>query len=220
VSRCLNQFKAVIFDMDGLLLDTETIAIESFQAACEENGFKPDLQVYYRCIGTTHAMTRKILEEGYGDSFQYDTIAGSWNRIFTGRIENDKIALKTGAVELLNYLVSSGIRRAVVTSTRHSTACKMLSNAGLRDYFEFIIGGDEIEHGKPAPDIYLKACRQTGLEPADCLALEDSENGVRSAVAAGLTVIQVPDIVKPSDEVKALGHMIMPSLADVEAYLR
>jgi beta-phosphoglucomutase-like phosphatase (HAD superfamily) len=213
------RLKAVIFDMDGLLLETEKIALKAFQEAAAESGLKLDLATYYRCIGTTHARTREILMEGYGPDFPYEKMAVVWNKKFTYQVENFPIPLKEGTIELLQYLVHSAIPRAVVTSTRSGTALKMLDNAGIINYFEFVIGGDQIVLGKPNPEIYLKACERFKVEPGDCLALEDSENGVRSALAAGLTVIQIPDLIQPSSEVKTFGHQIMKSLLEVKQYL-
>jgi HAD superfamily hydrolase (TIGR01509 family) len=215
----LKHFNAVIFDMDGLLLDTETIALKAFVEACREQGLNPDLAVYHQCIGTTYARTRQILQEGYGPDFPYDAISKSWNQKFTNAVENFPIPKKDGVVELLEYLETASIKKAIVTSTRRPSALKMLGNAGILKYFEFVIGGDQIANGKPHPEIYLTACQKLGEKPADCLALEDSENGVRSALAAGLTVIQIPDLVQPSAEVKAFGHLILRSLVEVKNYL-
>jgi HAD superfamily hydrolase (TIGR01509 family) len=215
----LRDFKAVVFDMDGLLLDTEMIALRAFKEACREQGLNPDLGVYYRCIGTTHARTREILQEGYGPNFPYDIISRTWNQKFTYQVENLPIPRKEGVDDLLKYLEQRAIRRVIVTSTRYPTAVKMLGNAGILGYFEFIIGGDQIQNGKPHPEIYLAACQKLGEIPSDCLALEDSENGVKSATAAGLVVIQVPDLVLPSAEFRSLGHMILRSLNDVQQYL-
>jgi HAD superfamily hydrolase (TIGR01509 family) len=215
----LTKHNAVIFDMDGLLLDTETIALKAFQEACREHGLDPDLSVYHKCIGTTYARTREILQEGYGPQFPYDTISKLWNQKFTCEVENFPIPKKEGVVGLLEYLKKNSIKRVVVTSTRRPTALRMLGNAGILDFFGFVIGGDQITNGKPHPEIYLTACQKLGEKPVDCLALEDSENGVRSARAAGIPVIQIPDLVPLSEEVKAFGHLVLKSLCEVEKYL-
>ncbi len=215
----LKNFNAVVFDMDGLLLDTETIALRAFVAACQEMGLNPDLGIYHKCIGTNFARTRQILQEGYGPDFPYDAISKLWNQKFTHQVENFPIPKKEGVVSLLEFLEQTGIKRVIVTSTRYPTALKMLQNAGILRYFEFVIGGDQIINGKPHPEIYLNACQKLGEKPSDCLALEDSENGVRSALTAGLTVIQIPDLVQPTDEVKAFGHLILGSLIEVKTLI-
>jgi len=213
----LKNIRAVIFDMDGLLLDSEKISLATFIEACRENNYEPDVSDYYRCIGTTPPKTREILMDAYGSAFPYQAVSDLWRKKFNEQALNYPIPLKDGVLDVLKFLESRGIEKAVVTSTYQEPARKMLSNANIVRFFGFIIGGDEITHGKPDPEIYLAACRKLGESPADCLALEDSNNGVLSASAAGLMVIQVPDLVEPSEDVKAMGHKIVKSLVDVLA---
>jgi HAD superfamily hydrolase (TIGR01509 family) len=215
----LKHINAVIFDMDGLLLDTEKISQTTFVAACREYHFEPDLQVYYQCIGTTMPKTKTILTEGYGQGFPYEAVSSLWRQKFHEETAKP-VPLKAGALSLLQYLEQKQIKKAVVTSTKHQRAQDELNNAEILHYFVFILGGDQIGQGKPDPEIYLKACQKLNKDPSCCLALEDSDNGVRSAFSAGLQVIQVPDMLEPSAEVKALGHQIMRSLADVEVLIR
>jgi len=216
----LTNIKAVIFDMDGLLLDSERIALATFVAACRENDFEPDVAVYYRCIGGNDSRTREVLTEGYGEGFHYDTVMASWQKKNEEEASTRAFPVKPGALYLLQGLKARKIKMAVVTSTRRDSAVRKLSNAGMLPFFEFVIGGDQIKNSKPHPEIYLTACRRLGEKPSDCLALEDSDNGVLSATAAGLTVIQVPDLLSPSEKVKALGHRIVSSLVEVEELLR
>jgi len=95
---------------------------------------------------------------------------------------------------------------------------KRLKHAGLLEYFDLIIGGDQVEKGKPHPDIYLLVTENLLVNPQRCLALEDSENGVKSAVSTQMSVIQIPDMMQPSEELKQLGHTILASLEDVVGY--
>jgi HAD superfamily hydrolase (TIGR01509 family) len=215
----LNGFGAVIFDMDGLLLDSERIALATFVEACRNVGFEADVSVYYKCIGGNAARTKEILTQGYGDSFPFDSVDRLWHAKYEEEAATHPFPVKAGALQLLRLLKERGVRTAVVTSTRHDSAQRKLSNAGLAQFFEFVVGGDEIVNCKPDPEIYLQACRRLGEAAARCIALEDSDNGVLSACAAGLTVIQVPDLLQPSERVRALGHRIMASLVDVTEFL-
>jgi HAD superfamily hydrolase (TIGR01509 family) len=204
--------------MDGLLLDTEVISLSTFVAACRNCSFEPDLQVYYRCIGTTFPRAQQILQQGYGKDFPLKVVVALWEKFYRQELDK-KTPLKSGALSLLQYLDRKGMQKAVVTSTYKESAHRRLSNAGILSYFALVQCGDEIINGKPHPEIYLKACRKLGVAPAECLALEDSDNGVLSAHRAGLTIIQVPDVLEPSAKVKSLGHKILKSLAEVEEML-
>lgn len=199
--------------MDGLLLDTEKIALSAFTEACREYDFEPDVEVYYRCIGT-HA-AREILSEGYGPDFPCDAVLVLWEEKYRAIITNQPVPLKPGVLDLLQLLERDSVKTAVVTSTKKDLALIKLTNTGLLRYFDFVLGGDQVTRSKPDPEMYLTACQRMGEEPADCLALEDSDNGALAAIRAGLTVIQVPDMVEPSAKVRALGHKIVKSLEEV-----
>ena len=216
----MKNINAVLFDMDGLLLDTERIALATFVEACRVHHFEPDVAVYLKCIGTKDTRTREILLEGYGKEFPFQPVYDLWRRKYSEETSTKPIPLKAGALDLLHRLEEEGLKRAVVTSTRQESALQKLSHTEVLGFFDFVIGGDQVLNGKPDPEIYLTACGKLGEEPGMCLALEDSDNGVLSATRAGLTVIQVPDLKEPSGEVKALGHKIVRSLADVLELIR
>jgi HAD superfamily hydrolase (TIGR01509 family) len=215
----LKKLDAVVFDMDGLLLDTEPISQKTFVDACRAFYFEPDLKIYHRCIGTNAERTREILAEGYGPDFPFNDILKLWLAYYDEAI-CQPIPIKPGALSLLEYLETRQLKKAVATSTRRENAVKKLKGAKIAHFFEFILGGDQITRGKPDPEMYLTTCRQMGAEPGRCLALEDSENGVKSAISAGLMVIQVPDLIQPSADVRALGHAIVDSLTEVEKMFR
>jgi beta-phosphoglucomutase-like phosphatase (HAD superfamily) len=154
----LNTYNAVIFDMDGLLLDSEAIALTTFVDSCRKCGFKPDdMQVYYKCIGTNWSTTREILMEGYGEDFPLDTISEIWGEQYHRETLTKPVPMKKGALSLLRYLEKEGIKKAIVTSSRKKNALIKLTNAGILDFFEFVLGGDEITNGKPNPEMYLTA---------------------------------------------------------------
>jgi HAD superfamily hydrolase (TIGR01509 family) len=206
--------------MDGLLLDTEKISLSTFLEACRHHGYQPDVQVYYKIIGTTSQKTHEVLMEGYGPDFPLEAIFGHWRQNYRVQAIEQPVPVKEGVLNLLSYLEDEAIRKIVVTSTQRANAERMLANAQILSRFEFVMGGDQISKGKPDPEIYLTACRKLGAVPAHCLALEDSENGVLSAFRAGLIVVQVPDLLPPSDAVRSLGHCIVGTLSEAKMIIQ
>jgi len=211
----VKDFQAVIFDMDGLLLDSERIARDTFVSACKTYDFDPDLNIYYECIGTTGAGTENVLMNGYGKDFPYDLIKSVWSELYNKETLTKPVPVKEGVVQLLELLKTLKFPLSVATSSRSTSAVKKLTNAGLISYFSSILGGDQVSAGKPSPEIYIKTSERIGIPPSSCLVIEDSDNGVRAAHAAGMQVIQIPDLKRPSAEVENFGHLILNSLLDV-----
>lgn len=210
---------AVVFDMDGLLLDSERLARLAFWEACDELGVAVEDAVYARCIGSTPAGTEQILQEALGPELNFPVLDRMWSDRYAARLEAGPVDLKPGAIDLLVALAELGIPRGLATSTGRGLATRKLTGAGVISYFACLICGGETARGKPHPDPYLAAVACLGVPAGAAWALEDSENGVRSAHAAGLRVFQVPDLVAPSVELRALGHAVVPSLSDVLAAL-
>lgn len=210
----------VLFDMDGLLLDSERLARDAFIRACEDHGFAADLVTYHQCIGSTHEKTEELLMAAYGENFPYEAIDARWSAHYHARLVEAPVPVKTGAVDLLEHLRARSVPMALVTSTRRATALKKLEATELLDFFSCLICGGETERGKPNPEPYLAASARLTLTPASCWALEDSSNGVRAAVSAGCTVFQVPDLVEPPEDLKQLGHQIVATLHEVRDALR
>jgi HAD superfamily hydrolase (TIGR01509 family) len=211
--------QALVFDMDGLLLDTERIALETFETACRAHHCAVDRDVYYRCIGSNGDGTRAILQNALGQSFPYDRISKDWMALYRQRVSTQAVDLKDGVLELLELVRRLRLPIALATSTHTELANTKLRLAGLDAFFAAIIGGDAVAHGKPHAEPYLAATRALGHPPGTCWAIEDSDNGVRSAYAAGLYVLQVPDLVQPSEAVRNLGHAVLTSLHDVARLL-
>lgn len=209
--------QAVIFDMDGLMLDSERALLGCLAQAGAEAGHALPEAFLLSLIGSSDALTRQRIAEQVGadavDALLQDSYA-RYERLVAAGVPH-----RPGIIDLLDTLVAHGVPRAVATSTRRPLALRKLESAGLLRYFEHVATSSDVARPKPAPDIYLLAAARLGVEPRHCLALEDSPTGVRAALAAGMTVIQVPDLLQPDADVRALGHAIAGSLHDVRGLL-
>lgn len=214
----LKEFEAVIFDMDGLLIDSEKIAFEAFSEICAQFSLGDQSALFYKCIGTNRAAGEQVIKDGFEGMVNYIEFLAAWDTLYIARTTNTKIPLKAGAQELLEHIASLELPIGVATSSSTRRATQKLGDGGIFQYFTTIVGGEQVAKSKPHPDIFLKAAALLGARAEKCLALEDSENGVKAAVGAGMVTIQVPDLVEPSSELQSLGHIILTSLAHVKSY--
>ncbi|WP_313320541.1 HAD family phosphatase [Stenotrophomonas sp.] len=209
--------QAVVFDMDGLMLDSERALLGCLEQAAQSHGLVLERSLLLSLIGSPDAVTRQKLADVLGLARTDTLLADSYARY--GAIVDAGVPLRPGIIELLELLDQHGIPRAVATATRSPLAQRKLAAAGLLSYFQFVATSTDVAHSKPAPDIYLHAARGLGVDPVHCLALEDSPTGVRAALAAGMTTIQIPDLLEPDEQVRGLGHHITTSLHDVHGLL-
>lgn len=214
------KLSAAIFDMDGLLLDTERVCLDAFSAACNEVGAPCLVDVYLSTIGCGEQEIFDILTAGYKEIFNYSVIHEKWRVLYEDAALHAPTPLKPGVKNIIAWLQDHDIPIAVATSTRREHAIKKLKMAGIYACFDQLVGGDEIENSKPAPDIYLEAARRLSVLPNEGIAFEDSNTGVKAAMAAGLHTFQIPDLIQPSDEVIALGVNIRPSLDEALQHVR
>jgi HAD superfamily hydrolase (TIGR01509 family) len=204
--------------MDGTLLDTERVAQQAFFTVCDELGVAPRRDLLKRCVGAAEPIARQVLKDGYGPGLDCERFFQAWNRNFNSLSRLLPAPLKEGAVALLDAVAQLGLPMAIATSSGTSDAIEKLQQAGLLGRFRTVIGADQVQRPKPDPEVYLKAADFLGVDPRACLALEDSEYGVRAAHAAGMTVIQVPDLTEPSADLRSLGHIVLASLKEVAGY--
>ncbi|MGK7870097.1 HAD family hydrolase [Falsiroseomonas sp. E2-1-a20] len=209
---------ALVFDMDGLIFDTETLYREAIFAAAAEAGRAMTPALFLSLIGNPWPRNRALLLAAFGEAFAVEAFRDEWVRYFEALALHRQF-LKPGVVALLDRLDALGLPRAIATSSAHATAAHHLAAHGLAGRFHHIVAQGDYARGKPAPDPYLLAAARLGVAPALCLALEDSHNGVRSAAAAGMMTVMVPDLLEATDEISALCVGIAPDLHAVARLL-
>ena len=205
---------AVIFDMDGLLFDSEKLYQEAVLLAATEGGYAVAGHVFGRTVGLPWAQSRSLLLAHFGEHFPVDEFEAAWIRHFWV-IAETRLTVKPGVLELLDTLDEFNVPRAIATSSSHQTVERHLTAHDLKGRFHAIVGHGDYATGKPAPDPFLKAAERLEIVPGHCLALEDSHNGVRSAAAAGMMTIMVPDLLEPTDEMRDLCLHIALDLHEV-----
>jgi HAD superfamily hydrolase (TIGR01509 family) len=210
--------KAVVFDMDGLLVDTETVVFEAMQVTAQNSGWELPFDVFKRMIGLPHVLSDQIVLEHFGPACELETWRAGVRENFH-RIAEAGVALKTGVIELLDALDARGLPRAVATSSNRESVQHSLGQHGLLTRFDAFVTRDEQVNHKPHPEPFLKAAEAMGVAPGDCLALEDSHNGVRAAAAAGMMTIMVPDMLDPTEEMRTLCVRIAQDLHEVRDLL-
>ncbi|EAR53393.1 CbbY family protein [Photobacterium sp. SKA34] len=201
--------------MDGLLIDTERVCMEIFKQTCKDFNLPYLEQTYLNIIGRNEAGVEDLLRASYGENMDYPVFRKQWKQTYLNIVENESIPVKDGVIDLLNWLQTQNTPMVVATSTNRQLALKKLAMAGLSNYFSAVTAGDEVVNGKPDPEIYLLAAKRLNINPSMCIAFEDSNNGVKAAVSAGMQTFQIIDLVKPSEEIKALGHGIYTSMNEV-----
>lgn len=206
------KYDAVLFDMDGLLLDTERLAIEAWIAVSREAGYELTMPVMLETLGRNEQDTRDIIVAHAGPDFPAAALKTAKRAAMRRRMEEEGMPTKPGADFILAALHEAGIPTALATSTDRERALWRLDRCGWTDLFAALAFGDEVPSGKPAPDIFLLAARRLGAQPRRCAVLEDSPGGLRAARAAGMTAIFIPDMKAPDDELTRLSHFIFPDL--------
>ncbi len=210
-----NLIKAVIFDMDGLMFDTEKLAADGWKYAGNSLGFDIDDEKLSQTRGRNVADARKLFFEWYGDRVDYDKARSIRCDHLNSRLKQHGMPMKKGLCELLGYLKENGYKRALATSTHRETVAWYFELAGLPMDFDVVVCGDEVENSKPAPDVFLKAAKKLGTDPERCLVLEDSPNGIRAGSGAGCKVVMIPDLDHPTEEIIKLCLKICDNLSDI-----
>ena len=215
------RFKAVIFDMDGVIFDSEREGFLCWKELSEKYGFAENFdENYRRIIGTNRVFAHGFFRECYGEDFPAEKYEEEKQQMVRERFSGGRMPKKNGAVELLEYLKAEKIKTALASSSYSDVVARLLDESGLLRYFGFVAGGDMISRSKPDPEIFLLAAKQLDVSPCECAVIEDSYNGIRAASAAGMYPIMVPDMLPPTFEMEEKAGVILPDLPAVKKYLQ
>ena len=208
--------KRLYLTCNTLLNNEEADLLPRYLAEVHEMGV--DAAIVSDIMGTNSVVSKGIFLKHYGEDFPYDEYKQEMAEVFFSRAAGGKLAKKPGVEELLGYLREHEFKVGLASSTREALVRKELSEGGLIEYFDQIIGGDKVKRSKPEPDIFLEACSRLGSEPEKCYVIEDSYNGIRAAHAAGMHPIMVPDLMEATEEMRGLAEVVLESLKDVRKY--
>lgn len=209
---------AVVFDMDGVLFDTERLITDCWMQLAKEEGLLRMQEVMETCIGTNTADTIQILKKEYGENFDVAFFLEKTSFLFHQFIKEHGVPVKKGVYELLSYLKQEEIPTALASSTKEKSVLSHLEQTKIRSYFKVIVCGDMVKHSKPDPEIYCRACEGLGVLPKDVYAVEDSFHGITSAYRAGIKPIMVPDLIKPTEEIRTLTTAVFSDLLEVKEF--
>lgn len=211
--------KAVIFDVDGTLLDTERIYMQAWKAAAAELGYVMTDEVLRKTRAVNARDAARIFEEEIGNGFSYAETRPIRVRIAEEIIEEKSPILMPGVLEALDYLEQKGIRLSVASSTNTKTTKEHLASSGIAEHFEVIVGGDMIVKGKPNPDIFLKAAELLGVAPEECVVVEDSPAGIQAGVAAGMKTVLIPDQAAITRQIIEMSDVVLENLFQMPDYI-
>jgi len=207
--------KAIVFDMDGLMFDTERLTIQAWDYAGEKLGIGKMGHMVYKTLGMSIESARKVFIEEYGDKVVEEDLSENAKDFLHDYFNEYGIPMKPGLIELLEYLKQNNYKIAVATSSNEEVALSHFKRSNITEYFDVIVCGDMVKNSKPAPDIYLKASELLDVIPSECLALEDSPNGIKSAFSAQLKPVMIPDLIEPTEEILGILHSNLTNLYEV-----
>ncbi|MDF2155738.1 HAD family phosphatase [Vibrio sp. CAU 1672] len=211
--------KAVLFDMDGLIFDTEGLYKKSWQRAVSEQGLALTDEYYQNFIGVQDANCERLLELEFGDQLNMEQFIRVRDAMLKAERENG-VAYKSGFKELFAELKQNNVKCALVTSSALPQVHHHFADTNYLEMFDVIVTAEHVKNGKPAPDCYRMATEQLGLAPAECLVLEDSNNGMRAGLAAGCHAIMIPDLLEPDADVTKHATSVLGSLTEVKPFVQ
>lgn len=212
--------KAIIFDMDGLMIDSERVTFECYQEILKGMNLAMDEEFYKTLLGKPLKGIYQRFYDVYGNDFPIEDVIKDVHALMAKRFETEGVPIKTGLKSLLEYLKENNYKTIVATSSNRDRVDTILSQAQITDYFDDSICGDEVTKGKPNPEVFLKSCQKLGVNVDEAIVLEDSEAGIQASYDAGIKVICIPDMKYPEKQYEEKTFKILKDLNDVTEYLK
>lgn len=212
--------KAIIFDMDGLMIDSERVTFECYQERLKDMNLTMDEEFYKTLLGKPIKGIYQRFYDVYGNDFPIQNVIQDVHQLMAERFETEGVPVKKGLVELLHYLKDNNYKTIVATSSNRDRVDKILSQAKITEFFDDSICGDEVTKGKPNPEVFLKSCQKLGVNVDEAIVLEDSEAGIQASYDANIKVICIPDMKYPEKQYEEKTFKILKDLTEVTMYLK
>ena len=212
--------KAIIFDMDGLMIDSERVTFECYQERLKDMNLTMDEEFYKTLLGKPIKGIYQRFYDVYGNDFPIENVIQDVHLLMAERFETEGVPVKKGLVELLHYLKDNNYKTIVATSSNRDRVDKILAQAKITEFFDDSICGDEVTKGKPNPEVFLKSCQKLGVNVDEAIVLEDSEAGIQASYDANIKVICIPDMKYPEKQYEEKTFKILKDLTEVTAYLK
>ena len=213
------KIRAVFFDLDGTLIDTESYYNRCWPKAFAHFGYEISAKECLEVRSLGHPFILKWMQDRFGENVECEEIRKYARKLVNELIETEGLHLKEGVVECLSFLKSKNVFIYIVTATAIERTENCIMQVGIKKYFDKVISATTVEKGKPAPDVYLEAAKLANVSPSECIAVEDSPNGANSAINAGMNVIMVPDLSEPNEELKKKLFVKLNSLSELKAFI-
>lgn len=215
----MNKFQAVLFDMDGVIFDTERVYLEHWTEVFQKYGYNMRKEVYISVMGTGRENVMKVFKEIYGQDLPIIEMYKEKDELLLQAVEGGKVPLKSGAKEILNFLRENKIKIALATSAKRDRMIMQLKMADICNKFDELVCGDDITNSKPNPEIFLKAAQKLSVKPENCIVVEDSPAGIRAAYNAGMIGLHVEDLKEADDEILKVCHKNFKNLFEIKQYI-
>lgn len=212
--------KAIIFDMDGLMIDSERVTFECYQERLKDMNLTMDEEFYKTLLGKPIKGIYQRFYDVYGNDFPIENVIQDVHQLMAERFETEGVPVKKGLVEVLHYLKDNNYKTIVATSSNRDRVDKILAQAKITEFFDDSICGDEVTKGKPNPEVFLKSCQKLGVNVDEAIVLEDSEAGIQASYDANIKVICIPDMKYPEKQYEEKTFKILKDLTEVTAYLK